>query len=74
MRELDTTILGGLPVTVRFTIAKAEPDIGIFYPYVDDWHIAYIGSRPLKNDAFLRKRLTGAQVEELLHEMENYDA
>ena len=33
--EFDTTVLGGLLVTARATIYPAEPDVGIFYPYMD---------------------------------------
>lgn len=42
--RLDTTILGGLPVTVEFSIAPAEPDVGIFDSYVDDWSIVAVGN------------------------------
>ena len=38
----DTTILGGLSVTVELSIARAEPDVGIFSDYVEDWHIVSV--------------------------------
>lgn len=45
MTRLDTTILGGLPVTVEIAIARAEPDVGIFSDYVEDWHITHVNGK-----------------------------
>ena len=33
----DTTVKGGFPVTVWFTMGSAEPDVGIMSDYIDDW-------------------------------------
>lgn len=45
MTRLDTTILGGLPVTVEISIARSEPDVGIFSDYVEDWHITHVAGK-----------------------------
>lgn len=37
--EFETSILGGLPVIVRAKILPAEPDVGIFSRWVDDFDI-----------------------------------
>lgn len=37
--EYETTILGGLPVLVKFTIGPAEPDVGIMGQYVDEYQL-----------------------------------
>lgn len=37
--EFETRILGGLPVIVRAKILPAEPDVGIFSRWVDDFDI-----------------------------------
>ena len=48
MLTCSIRILGGLPITVEFTTAPAEPDVGIFSPYLDDWWITHIANRRLK--------------------------
>ena len=45
MTRLDTTILGGLPVTVEISIAPRDPDVGIFEPYVEDWCIVLVDGK-----------------------------
>lgn len=45
MPRLDTTILGGLPVTVEISIAERDPDVGIFSDYVEDWHITHVDGK-----------------------------
>ena len=47
-RTLDIRAFGGLPLSVKVQIAPAEPDVGIFHSYVDDWDIVAIGHRPVK--------------------------
>ena len=42
MIQHETKILGGLNVTVSLSIARAEPDVGIFSDYVEDWHITHV--------------------------------
>ena len=45
----NITVLGGLPVTVKARIADAEPDVGIFDAWVDDWEVVAINGRKLKS-------------------------
>jgi len=33
----DTTVKGGFPVTVWYSLGSAEPDVGIMSDYIDDW-------------------------------------
>lgn len=49
--EADIRILGGLPVTVEYTIQGAEPDVGIMQAGVDDWWIVAVNGRYPKNEA-----------------------
>ena len=50
-RTFDTTVLGGLPVTIGYDIAPAEPDIGIRESYVSEWWIEAIDGRPFHKQA-----------------------
>lgn len=34
--QTDVRILGGLPVTIEFTMQGAEPDVGIMSDYVEE--------------------------------------
>lgn len=58
-REIaDVTVLGGLPVTVEFWIAPAEPDVGISSDYLDDWHVIAInGVKCKKTPEWLHKKI-----------------
>jgi len=38
--NFDTYILGGLQVHVKATMAPAEPDVGIFSSYIDDFEMS----------------------------------
>lgn len=46
--ETEIRILGGLPVTVEYSVQGAEPDVGIMSPYVDDWYIVAVNGRAPK--------------------------
>lgn len=48
--EADITILGGLPVTMKYTVYPAEPDVGISSEYVEDFWITHVGNRKVKKD------------------------
>lgn len=48
--ETDLRILGGLPVTIGYTVQPAEPDVGISDAYVDDWYIVAVNNRPYKGE------------------------
>lgn len=47
--RIHTHVLGGLPVTVEFTISGPDPDTGIFDPWISDWCIREINHRPTKS-------------------------
>lgn len=46
MTTFQTTILGGLPVEVTANIAPAEPDVGINYPYAEDFELCFLTGHP----------------------------
>ena len=57
-READITVLGGLPITVEYTVQPAEPDVGIMSPYVEDYWITWVGTRRVKTEPkWLTKRI-----------------
>lgn len=65
MPSADITVLGGLPVTVEWTVGVAEPDVGIMSDYVDEWHITYIANRRCKRSPdWLYKRILATKGEE----------
>lgn len=73
--EHDMTVLGGLPVTIEFTVQGAEPDVGIFSSYVDDWYIVAINGRPVGKCDWLYRRIDATKGEsdrivEALNEVE----
>jgi len=45
--EQDVTILGGLPVTVSFTIQRAEPDVGIMSDYPEDVYVERVKEKKI---------------------------
>ena len=49
--NFDTYILGGLQVHVKAEMAPAEPDVGIFSSYIDDFELSVYG----KNGKKLKK-------------------
>lgn len=49
--EHEMRILGGLPVTVEFTIDGAEPDVGIMSDGVGEWWIVAVNGRYAKKGA-----------------------
>ena len=64
----ETTILGGLPVTVEASMQPAEPDVGIMGAYVDEWCIVEVNGRECsKHPAWIAKRMTNKD-DELLEE------
>jgi len=46
--EIEISVLGGLPVTVEFEMAGADPDVGIMSSYCDGWHVTHIAGRKVK--------------------------
>lgn len=68
----DTTVLGGLLVTIGFTVQPAEPDVGIFSEYVDDWWIEAIAGRPVRRKEktdWIDRRMTAKDREALVEEL-----
>lgn len=63
-RDIDLRVLGGLPITVAYTVGRAEPDVGIMSDYVDDWWITHVGGRKVKGfPDWLLRRLRKAKVD-----------
>lgn len=44
--EFESTVKGGLPVTVFASIYPPEPDVGIFHNQVEITDIKWIGKKP----------------------------
>ena len=63
--EADITVLGGLPVTVEYTVQPAEKDVGIMGPYVEEYWITYVGTRRVKSEPkWLTERIAKTKGEE----------
>lgn len=75
MSIADLIVLGGLPVTVNYFVNRAEPDVGIFSPYVDDWYITEVCGKK-KHPSFLsaiQARILATEEESFLDKlMEHY--
>ena len=67
--EIETTVLGGLPVTIEGTIQGAEPDVGIMSSYVDEWYITAINGRPVKSADWIMRRLSKKDEEAIVEEL-----
>lgn len=61
--EHDTTVLGGLPVTIEYSVQGAEPDVGIMSAYVDEWYIVAINGRAVKKCDWLDRRIAATKGE-----------
>lgn len=46
--QATVRVLGGLEITVEFSMQGAEPDVGIMSAYVEEWSISEIAGRPLR--------------------------
>lgn len=63
--DADITVLGGLPVTIEYTVGGAERDVGIMSDYVDEWCITHINGRKCKKSPeWLYKRIAAKKGEE----------
>lgn len=60
--DVDITVLGGLPVTVRAYIEPADREVGIFRPYIGDVEITHIAGKE-KNTDWLLKRIIAVKGE-----------
>lgn len=46
--QVDTTVLGGLPVTVEFSVDGPDESVGLFGYAIADWSITHINGRKCK--------------------------
>lgn len=65
--QATVRVLGGLEITVEFSMQGAEPDVGIMSAYVEEWSISEIAGRPLRKKEsadWLYKRIEAKKGEE----------
>lgn len=65
--QATVRVLGGLEITVEFSMQGAEPDVGIMSAYVEEWYITEIAGRPLRKKEsadWLYKRIEAKKGEE----------
>ena len=63
--QTDVRILGGLPVTIEFTMQVAEPDVGIMSDYVEEWFVSHINGKACKKSSdWLYNRIQARKGEE----------
>jgi hypothetical protein len=48
--EFESTIKGGLPVIVEYSIQPAEPDVGFERDYIDDFVVKWTSGHEIKFD------------------------
>jgi hypothetical protein len=74
--EFDTTVLGGLPVTVEFETEYEDGECGYPGHYVTDWWISAVNGVYKKNTDWITKRMSSKEndrvVEEALEYMADY--
>ena len=71
MSSIDVRVLGGLEITVEFSIGRSEPDVGIMGDYVDEWYITHISGRALRKNEkcqWLYDRIEKAKEEDTIIE------
>jgi len=63
--SFDTTVLGGLPVTIDCYVCGPDEDVGIFGYYVESWEITHINDRKVKKTPnWLYNRIEAKKGEE----------
>ena len=63
--EFDTTILGGLPVTIAFdTTGYDNRDVGLGVDDVDNWSIVAVNGKTVRRCDWLYKRIHATKGEE----------
>lgn len=70
MRSVQVLVMGGLPITVEFSIGEPEPDVGIMSAYLDEWRITHIGERRIKPNEktnWIYSRLSKKDHETICH-------
>jgi len=68
--NFETTVRGGMPVTVCCTFGQSEPDVGIFYPEITDIWLEVRGRRA----EWLEKGVTDKEWERLHAEAYDEDS
>lgn len=68
--EFDTTVLGGLPVTIEFdTTGYDNRDCGGGVDDVDDWSIVAVGGKMCKKPPYwITNKLTGDDESRIIEE------
>ena len=68
--EFDTTVLGGLPVTIEFTTTGYDnTDVGGGIDDVDEWSIIAVGGKTCnKAPNWITDKLTGAEGSRIMDE------
>ena len=47
MIEIETTIKDGLPVIASGEVQRAEPDVGLMGPFVEDLEVKFLSGHPV---------------------------
>lgn len=61
--DFETTVLGGLPVRVTANIARAEPDVGYMYDWIDEYAIYWIGKKERLVPQSILERIEASRYE-----------
>ena len=62
---IETSVLGGLPVSIEAQIESPDREVGIMNYYVDDWAIVAINGRTCKTSPkWLYPRISSKKGEE----------
>lgn len=67
--EHNTTVLGGLPVTIEYEIESADYDVGIMSDGVGDWWITHVNDRSVKNADWIINKMSAKDIEKLIDEL-----
>lgn len=64
--EVDTTVFGGLPITVEFNAYYEDGECGYPGYVIEGWAIIAVGSRPCKRSPnWIMRKLTKADEEKI---------
>lgn len=73
MATLETTIKGGLPITVEYEMAGADTSVGIMSSYCDGWSIVKIGKNKCKTNPEKWLKLTREDEREIQRQCEEHN-
>ena len=66
MDDFETTVLGGLPVTIAYrTTGHDNRDVGCGVDDLDEWEIIAVNGKPIKDDSWIMRRLSKADRQEI---------